>query len=107
MQNSLESPVHLGLLVNGKRVELNKQEEDNPDNIHASFRKYFFRIRNVCQTYPWPSLNAIFLNVLYDFNHCFGVYIITKQSHPYFRLCVITVVTRILMFVFIKYSLNI
>ncbi len=42
IRNSLESPVPLGLLVNGKRVELNKQEEDNPDNIHASLRKCFF-----------------------------------------------------------------
>lgn len=41
-----------------------------------------------------------FLNVLYDFNHCFEVYIITKLSHPYSRLCVITVVTRIMVCVY-------
>lgn len=35
IRNSLESPVPLSLLMNGKRVELNKQEEDKPDNVQV------------------------------------------------------------------------
>jgi len=35
-QNSLESPIPLGLLMKGKPVELNKQEEHKPDNAHVS-----------------------------------------------------------------------
>lgn len=35
-QNSLETPIPLGLLMNGKPVELNKQEEDKIDNAYVS-----------------------------------------------------------------------
>lgn len=71
IRNSLESPVPLSLLMNGKRVELNKQEEDKPDNVQVFWSKcLFLRLQSVGQKCPWPLMfffKCYFYNY-YDFN---------------------------------------